>query len=126
MCERSLTLSQMRQTDTASHSNHTLPDEYSYSVTNKMIGYEPQEAIVSTGSTWHTLDIVQQDVLEEDDGVVAFNGRLEQGLGVGHSGAGNQLHTRNTLEVAFKPLAVLSAQLPPHTSWAPDHNWHLQ
>lgn len=65
-------------------------------------------------------------MLEEDDGVVAPDGRLEQGLGVGHSGAGNQLHTRNTLEVAFKPLAVLSAQLPPHTPWAPDHNWHLQ
>lgn len=75
---------------------------------------------------WLTLDIVQEDVLEEDDGVVTSDGRLEQGLGVGHSGAGNQLHSRNTLEVALQPLAVLSPQLPPHTPRTPDHNWHLQ
>ena len=65
-------------------------------------------------------------MLEEDDGVVASDGRLEQGLGVGDSGAGNQLHAGNTLEVAFQSLAVLSPQLAPDTSRASDHNRHLQ
>ena len=72
-----------------------------------------------------TLDVVQQDVLKEDDGVVGADGRLEQGLGVGDRGAGHQLHAWDALEVGLQALAVLSPQLPAHASRSPDHHRHL-
>ena len=64
-------------------------------------------------------------MLEEDDGVVRADGRLEQGLGVGDRGAGNQLDARDALEVGLQTLAVLSPQLPAHTPWSPNNHWHL-
>ncbi len=72
-----------------------------------------------------TLHVVQQDVLEEDDGVVAPDGTLEESLRVGHCGAGHQLHPGDGLEVGLEALAVLGAQLATDTTRTSDHNWYL-
>ena len=65
-------------------------------------------------------------MLEEDDGVVAADSRLEEGLGVGHCGACNQLHSRNALEVTLQSLAVLGPELATHPTRTPDHHGYLQ
>ena len=55
---------------------------------------------------WHawllhelTLDVIEQHMLKEDDGVVAADGAFEQRLAVGNCTAGHQLHARDGLEV---------------------------
>ena len=77
-------------------------------------------------SAERTLDIVEEDMLEEDDGVVAADGALQQRFGIGHCGACHQLHSRDGLEVRLQALAVLCAQLAPHATWPSNHDWHLQ
>ena len=73
-----------------------------------------------------TLDIVEEDVLKEDDRIVAADGALQQRLGIGCCGACHQLHSRNGLEVGLQALAMLCAQLATHATWPSDHHWHLQ
>mmetsp|Transcript_20586 Transcript_20586/g.36725 ORF Transcript_20586/g.36725 Transcript_20586/m.36725 type:complete len:398 (-) Transcript_20586:32-1225(-) len=74
----------------------------------------------------HPLDVVQQDVLKEDHGVVAANSGLEQGLGVLNGGAGDQLHSGDGLEVRLQTLRMLSAQLLANTARATDNNGDLE
>mmetsp|Transcript_3993 Transcript_3993/g.12014 ORF Transcript_3993/g.12014 Transcript_3993/m.12014 type:complete len:299 (-) Transcript_3993:218-1114(-) len=71
------------------------------------------------------LDVVQEHVLKEDDGVVRPDGRLEQRLGVPGRGASHKLHSRDGLEVRLEPLRVLRPELPSHASRATDHHRDL-
>lgn len=73
-----------------------------------------------------TLDVVQQHVLEEDDGVVGADGGFQEALRIGHSGASHELYARDGLEVRLQSLRVLGTQLAAHSPWPSDHHGDLR
>lgn len=72
------------------------------------------------------LEIVEQDVLEEHDGVVAAYGGLHEALGIVRCRACHHLEARDGLEVGLKALRVLGTKLPTDAAGASDDDGDLE